>query len=177
MDLPIGIYAIGNEGFPVPSKEDIDEKSTGSRKISVFKQIPVFARWLIISAFIILMGLSFYFVKDILTGPIIFNPSPKSIAVLPFVNLSADPGQEYFSDGITEDILNHLSKISGLEVKSRTSTLQYKETEKTIPAIGRELDVANILEGSIRKDGNKIRIVAQLIDVKGDVHICPLKML
>jgi len=171
VDLPIGIYAIGNEGFPIPTREDIDEKSTGSKKISLLKQVPPFARWLIISAFIILMGLSFYFVKDILTGPIIFNPSPKSIAVLPFVNLSADPGQEYFSDGITEDILNHLSKISGLEVKSRTSTLQYKETEKTIPAIGRELDVANILEGSIRKDGNKIRIVAQLIDVKGDVHI------
>lgn len=171
VDLPVGIYAIGNEGFPIPSKDDIDERSTGSRKISLIKQVPPFARWLIISALIILIGFSFYFVKDILSGPVDFNPSPKSIAVLPFVNLSADQGQDYFSDGITEDILNHLSKISGLEVKSRTSTLQYKKTEKTIPAIGMELDVANILEGSIRKEGNKIRIVAQLIDVKKDIHI------
>jgi TolB-like protein/Flp pilus assembly protein TadD len=95
----------------------------------------------------------------------------KSIAVLPFVNFSADEQQEYFSDGITEDILNQLSKIADLKVKSRTSVLRYKNTEKPIPEIGRELGVGNILEGSVRKSGNKVRIVAQLINVTTDEQI------
>ena len=95
----------------------------------------------------------------------------KTIAVLPFINMSDDPEQEYFSDGITEDILNHLSKIADLSVKSRTSTLQYKGSTKPIPEIGDELSVDAILEGSVRKAGNTVRIVAQLIDAKTDIHI------
>jgi len=95
----------------------------------------------------------------------------KSIAVLPFENMSGDPEQEYFSAGITEDILNHLSKIADLSVKSRTSTLQYRDRTKSIPEIGDELGVDVILEGSVRKAGNKVRIVAQLIDVKSDIHM------
>jgi adenylate cyclase len=95
----------------------------------------------------------------------------KSVAVLPFKNMSNDPEQEYFSDGITEDILNHLSKISNLRVKSRTSTLQYKNSTITIPEIGNELGVDVIIEGSVRKEGNSVRIVAQLIDVETDEHI------
>jgi TolB-like protein/Tfp pilus assembly protein PilF len=157
--------------LPIPDREYIDKIASGSKRLSYFKQIPTFARWLIILAFVIIIGLSYYLIQQFIPVNANFNPSPKSIAVLPFINMSQDPGQEYFSDGITEDILNHLSKISGLEVKSRTSTLQYKETPKPIPDIGRELDVANILEGSVRKEGNKVRIVAQLIDVKNDVHI------
>jgi len=93
-----------------------------------------------------------------------------SIAVIPFANLSNDEEQEYFSDGITEDILNHLAKIEDLRVKSRTSTLQYKKTTKTIPEIGSELGVGYILEGSVRKAGNQVRIMAQLIDVQSDEH-------
>ena len=95
----------------------------------------------------------------------------KSIAVLPFTNLSGDPEQEYFSDGITDDILNHLSKIHDLRVKSRTSTLKYKNTQTSIGKIGEELEVATILEGTVRKSGNKIRVVAQLIDVNTDEHL------
>jgi TolB-like protein/Tfp pilus assembly protein PilF len=95
----------------------------------------------------------------------------KSIAVLPFENMSGDPEQEYFSAGITEDILNHLSKIADLSVKSRTSTLQYRDRTKSISEIGDELGVDVILEGSVRKAGNKVRIVAQLIEVKSDIHM------
>lgn len=95
----------------------------------------------------------------------------KSIAVIPFTNMNNDPDQDYLSDGVAEDILNHLVKIKDLSVKSRTSTLQYKNTTRTIQDIGRELGVGSILEGSVRKVGDKLRIVVQLIDVKTDVHL------
>jgi len=171
VDLPLGIYAISNKGLPIPNKEYIDKKASSSQKLSVLRKIPAFARWLVLMASIIIIGFSIYLVRQVFWGEAEFSPSPKSVAVLPFVNLSQDPEQEYFSDGITEDILNHLSKISGLEVKSRTSTLQYKDKVTPIPEIGRELEVANILEGSVRKEGNKIRIVAQLIDTQNDIHV------
>ena len=95
----------------------------------------------------------------------------KSIAVLPFENMNHDAEQDYFSNGIAEDILNHLTKISDLKVKSRTSTLQYKGTQKSITEIGEELSVANVVEGSVRRVGDKVRIVVQLIDAKTDVHL------
>lgn len=95
----------------------------------------------------------------------------KSIAVLPFTNMSADPENEYFSDGITEDIITQFTRIRDLTVISRTSVMQYKDTDKSLKAIGRELGVSTILEGSVRKAGNQVRIVAQLIDAKSDKHL------
>lgn len=95
----------------------------------------------------------------------------KSIAVLPLVNMSNDPDQEYFSDGLTEDILTQLSKIGELRVVSRTSIMRYKNTTKSIPEIGVELGVAHILEGSVRKYGDKVRISVQLIEAATDNHI------
>jgi TolB-like protein/Tfp pilus assembly protein PilF len=95
----------------------------------------------------------------------------RSIALIPFENMNHDPEQDYFSNGIAEDILNHLTKVSDLNVKSRTSTLQYKGTEKTIPQIGKELGVRNIVEGSVRRVGNQVRIVVQLIDAQTDNHL------
>ena len=88
----------------------------------------------------------------------------KSIAVLPFVNMSDDPDQVYFSDGIMEAILNHLTKIKDLKVISRTSMMQYRDTEKTIPQIAQELGVAYILEGGVQRYQDKVRIQAQLIE-------------
>jgi serine/threonine protein kinase/Tfp pilus assembly protein PilF len=95
----------------------------------------------------------------------------KSIAVLPFKNLSEDPGNEYFSDGITEDVIAQLAKIADLKVISRTSAMLYKNSEKSIKDIGKELNVAWILEGSVRRADNQVRIVAQLIDANKDVHL------
>ena len=94
-----------------------------------------------------------------------------SIAVLPFTNLSADKENEYFADGITEDILTQLSKIKSLEVISRTSIMQYKNTTKSMSQIAKELGVGTILEGSVRRGGNRVRITAQLIDANTDKHI------
>ncbi len=95
----------------------------------------------------------------------------KSIAVLPFDNLSENKENLYFSDGVTEDILTHLSQISDLRVISRTSSMRYRNTRKSIRQIGKELNVATILEGSVRRDKNKVRIVAQLIDANTDEHL------
>jgi TolB-like protein len=94
-----------------------------------------------------------------------------SIAVLPFVNMSADPEQEYFSDGISEEILNVLVRVDGLKVASRTSSFTYKGENLDIPEIARELKVGNIVEGSVRKSGNRVRITAQLIDTRDDRHL------
>ena len=93
-----------------------------------------------------------------------------SVAVLPFVNMSAGADTEYFSDGMTEEIINALTKIKNLKVTSRTSSFFFKNKNIPIPQIGRELHVSTILEGSVRLSGNKMRITAQLIDVADDVH-------
>jgi len=91
--------------------------------------------------------------------------------VLPFVNMSAEANQEYFSDGLSEELLNVLTKVDGLYVASRTSSFAFKGQEESISKIANALRVANILEGSVRKAGNKIRITAQLIDASTDVHL------
>jgi TolB-like protein len=93
------------------------------------------------------------------------------IAVLPFVSMSPDPNDEYFADGMTEEIISTVSGISGLDVISRTSIMRYKKTEKMVEEIGRELKAGSILEGSFRKAGNKIRVTTQLIDVAVDKHL------
>jgi len=95
----------------------------------------------------------------------------KSIAVLPFTNMSADPDNEYFSDGITEDILNRISKMPDLKVTSRTSVMHYKRSTRSIREIGEELGVATVLEGSVRRVGDRVRITAQLIDTRTDAHM------
>jgi len=95
----------------------------------------------------------------------------KSVAVLPFTNMSGNKEDEFFSDGITEDIIAQLSNIADLKVISRTSVMQYKNSNKSVRDIASELDVATILEGSVRRADNQVRIVAQLIDAASDRHI------
>ena len=98
-------------------------------------------------------------------------PDEPSIAILPFENLSRDPEQEYLGDGIAEDIITALSKIPELFVIARTSTFAYKGTAVKIQEVGRELGVAYVLEGSVRKAGNRVRITAQLIDAADGHHL------
>jgi serine/threonine-protein kinase len=98
-------------------------------------------------------------------------PAAASIAVLPFLNLSADTANEYFSDGVTEEIITALSQLKDLQVVSRSATFRYKGEDVDPRAVGAELGVATILEGSVRKEGDRIRIAAQLIDVNDGFHI------
>ena len=99
------------------------------------------------------------------------GPPSASIAVLPFADMSPDKDQDYFSDGISEELLNLLAKIPGLQVASRTSAFSFKGESVEIPEIARRLNVAHVLEGSVRKAGSQVRVTAQLIDARSDTHL------
>ncbi len=112
--------------------------------------------------------------KEALSEQVFTEPGEikeKSIIVLPFENISPDPDQEYFSDGLTEEIITDLSQIQSLRVISRNSSMMLKGTRKATKTIAKELNVQYVLEGSVRKAGNNLRIVAQLIDAKIDTHL------
>ena len=98
-------------------------------------------------------------------------PAIRSVAVLPLENLSGAPEQEYFADGLTESLITALAKIGGLRVISRTSIMQYKHAPKTLPQIARELNVDAVVEGSVRRDGDRVRITAELIEARTDQHL------
>ena len=99
------------------------------------------------------------------------HPLDKSIAVLPFSNFSADAQNAYFADGIQDDVLTNLAKISDLKVISRTSVMPYRGQAHNVREIGKALDVATILEGSVRREGNRVRVTVQLIDTSNDRHL------
>ena len=101
----------------------------------------------------------------------VYNPEPQSIAVLPFNNMSGDPEQEYFSDGISEDIITALCRVRGFFVIARNTTFTYKGRAVDVPSVARELGVRYVLEGSVRKAGNRLRITGQLIDGKSGSHL------
>jgi len=128
-------------------------------------------RWLI-AATIVLLGVlaaAFYFSRRPVQSNA--NVTDKSIAVLPFVNMSSDKEQEFFSDGISEELLNVLSKVPQLQVAARTSSFSFKGKQVEIPEIARQLHVANVLEGSVRKSGDQLRITAQLVRAAEGYHL------
>ncbi len=100
-----------------------------------------------------------------------FNPPPHSVAVLPFANMSGDKDQEYFSDGLTEELLNALSDINGLQVAARTSAFSFKGTNTDIATVARKLNVGAVLEGSVRRSSHTIRVTAQLINAVTGFHL------
>jgi adenylate cyclase len=93
------------------------------------------------------------------------------LAVLPFVNMSPDANDEYFADGMTEELIGQLSEVPGLKVIARTSVMSYKRKEKRLAEIGRELRVGSIIEGSVRRSGNRIRVTVQLVDARSEEHL------
>ena len=132
------------------------------------------AKKIYLSAFlVIIMGLVGYFLYQNLSGDKTAEPPKidRSIAVLPFKNLSAEDESQYFADGVMEAILNNLSRVGDLKVISRTSVQQFRGSNKTAPEIAAELGVAHLLEGSAQKYGDKVRITVQLIKAAEDEHI------
>lgn len=105
------------------------------------------------------------------TGPSSGNRAIGSIAVLPLKNLSGSPDEDYFAEGLTEELITELSKLSDLRVISRTSAMHYKDSQKTLPEIARELKVEAVVEGAAMRSGEQVRITAQLIEVATDAHI------
>lgn len=125
--------------------------------------------WLI--PLLILSALSFYFLKSRQKPETVPFPKIQSLAVLPLANLSGNREQDYFADGLTEALITNLAKIQALKVISRTSVMQYKATKKPLNEIASELKVDALVEGSVLRSGNRIRITAQLIDGKSDRHM------
>lgn len=163
------LFAIANNGLVIPDPKEIKGKL--KKKNETEAVIKKQKR----KNILIGMGLMFSIVALVLILGLRSQKkhqlSDLSIAVIPLNNMSTDEGSDVFTDGFTEDILTHLSKLKDLHVISRTSVMQYKGTNKTAPEIAKELGVAYILEGSIRKYGDQIRVSAQLIDAKTDEHI------
>jgi len=112
-----------------------------------------------------------FWISKHLAASTAFNPPPHSIAVLPFANMSGDKDQEYFSDGLTEELLNSLSEINELQVAARTSAFSFKGKDTDIGTIARKLNVGAVLEGSVRRSANTIRITAQLINAVTGFHL------
>ena len=108
---------------------------------------------------------------EALNKPTVARSNPRTVAVLPFLNLSADPENEYFADGITEDVIAQLSKIHALKVVSRTSVMPFKKRELGLREIGARLQAGTLLDGSVRRAGDRVRIVAQLVDAETDQHL------
>ena len=157
-------------GFPValvlawafeltPEGVKVDAAGVGSRRLFIG------AAALIVAAF------GWYFVGQAGLRGHAGEADPRSIAVLPFVNMSADPNQEFFSDGIAEELLNRLAQSPELKVAARTSAFQFKGKNLDVADIGRQLKVSHVLEGSVRRDGSQLRITAQLIDTATGYHL------
>ena len=104
-------------------------------------------------------------------APTAVSPEIKSLAVLPLENLSGDPAQEYFADGMTEALINNLARIRALRVISRTSVMRYKGSQKSLPEIARELNVDAVIEGTVQRSGGRVRVTAQLIHPATDAHL------
>jgi TolB-like protein len=136
------------------------------------KRLVVLFSVLLIVCFIVIIGLFLFNVTDSKNGSKVDKDLIKSIAVLPFQNYSGDPNQEYMSDGLTDEIINHLYKIASFDkVVSLSTVLTYKGTDKRLPQVAEEVDVNYILEGTYKKIGDSVRVTAQLIEPKNDKHL------
>ena len=170
--LPVALffswsYEITPQGLKKTAEVDADASMTHStgRKLD----------FIIIGALVLALGYFVWERQQQPTAPLQETaegtPAFKAIAVLPFVNLSNDPEQEFFSDGISEELLNVLAKVEGLRVTSRTSAFAFKGKDTPIPEIAAALGVQYVLEGSVRRGAGQVRITAQLIDVETDSHL------
>ncbi|MBT4034867.1 MAG: hypothetical protein HOB84_08940 [Candidatus Marinimicrobia bacterium] len=178
------VFGLLIAGFPVAAAlawsfqftSDGLRRSPQSGEKQTAKEKPLTSNVIIIVLLGVLLGFQVY--------PTLFGGGPestsdssvsqldeKSVAVLPFTNFSSSEEDAYFADGIHDDILTQLSKIRDLRVISRTTMIKYKKTEKSIQEIAKEIGVANLLEGSVRRAGDQVRIVAQLINAKTDEHL------
>jgi TolB-like protein/Flp pilus assembly protein TadD len=156
----------------VPGQMAAMAVQTGGNSLRARRALPAATATLILAALVVVVAVRWWGARQVgvspprvaaaVTGPL-FSPPLHSVAVLPFVNLSGDEDQEYFSEGLTEELLNSLAAIDGLQVAARTSSFSFKE-HPDVAAVGRKLNVAAILEGSVRRSGSTVRIAAQLIN-------------
>jgi TolB-like protein/class 3 adenylate cyclase/Flp pilus assembly protein TadD len=159
ISAPMNIYCIQ---LPWVKERDLEKEINKNFNVTIKKSL----RYALPLTFIILL-LLIYFLSPVEDN----GEMQKRIAVLPFVNISKESEDDYFTDGITEEIISNLAKISGLDVIARTSIMKYKNTNLDVSQIGSELRVGTVLEGSVRTADNKTRITVQLIDVPTQKHL------
>lgn len=168
----------GQKGSVFAYENELDRwlHSRGSGETAAKTDAPASAereRWLITASLVTLVLIAAVAIL-LLRGSLRSTPAPaaeRSLAVLPMVNLSGDSSQDYFADGFTEELTTELAQVRALRVISRTSTMIYKGSKKSTPQIARELHAKYILEGSVARDGPRVRVIAQLIDAATDLHI------
>lgn len=160
---PMEVFALANPGFAVPKREEMQGKlKLPQKKSSTFK-------WIAGIALLAIASFSIWFVKG--QKESLGTATDQSIAVLAFVDMSQAKDQEYFSDGLSENVIDLLAKVPSLKVIGRTSSFSFKGRNEDLRLIGEKLGAANILEGSVQKDGNKLRVTAQLIRVADGFHL------
>jgi TolB-like protein/Tfp pilus assembly protein PilF len=159
----VNLYAepLGNGAVPQKFQQ---ARPTPARRSS--------AGWVAALAVIVLLGAVFFLFMRKPTQPVVAAIADKSIAVLPFENLSEEKANAFFTEGVQDEILTHLARIADLKVISRTSVMQYKSgAPRNLRKIGEELGVARVVEGSVQRAANKVRVIAQLIDARSDAHL------
>jgi TolB-like protein/DNA-binding winged helix-turn-helix (wHTH) protein/Tfp pilus assembly protein PilF len=174
---PRFIETVPRLGFKfIADVENIDSKSTEegpiSKKPFIKSKYTLSKRIVLRRTILGIFLISFVLLLILWGSKFIFNSHPKtdSIVVLPLINISGDPELEYFADGMTEELTVYLSRISNLQVISRTSAMNYKQTNKSLPQIASELNVDMAIEGSVLRDSNRVRIIVQLIQARTDKH-------
>jgi TolB-like protein/DNA-binding winged helix-turn-helix (wHTH) protein/Tfp pilus assembly protein PilF len=155
--------------FIIPVEWETQPQPPRKRRIAGWALQALATAGVVIVAIVVAAASYLYFGHKKPAGPA--TPPITSLAVLPLENLSHDPEQEYFTDGMTEELITNLSKIGALRVISRTSVMQYKGARKSLPQIARELKVDGIIEGSVLRSGSRVRITAQLINAQTDQHL------
>jgi adenylate cyclase len=159
VEEPMEVFALTNQGLKVPKREEM------SGKLKEIKQKSNRRKWMVLTAIVALVVAGFFLYKARMHNAV-FTGSERTIAVLPFENTGSDKSEEYISDGITQDVISSLSKISSLQkVIGWISVRSFKKTSKSLKQIADELDVAAILSGTIEKEDQKTRIRAELIEV------------
>ena len=159
---PLQVFALTNPGLSVPHRKSMEGKLAPKR---TFKKV------VLVSLLLIVFVAAGFYYKNLIPNKSASRPKDKSIAVLPFTDMSPAKDQEYFSDGLSEELITALAKIPDLKVAGRTSSFSYKGINKNLETIGNELRVSTILEGSLRKSGNQLRITAQLINTDDGFNI------
>ena len=165
----VEVFALANAGFPVPKREEMMGKLKAEQTGSSTKTIN-WRKWTAIASILMLALLGGYLLIKNAGTPAPSEPD-RSIAVLPFQNLSADEDNRFFCDGVMEAVLNHLSRIEGLTVIERGSVERYANAPQNVPAIAKELGVASILQGSVQRQGNQVRISARLVSGKNGAQL------
>ena len=167
VDQPMEVFALANEGLNVPKKETME----GKLKTALTKNNKTVWRKIIAAASIVLLLAAGFFIYSMFLRKSGFTGKEKSIAVLPFANMSSDKENEYFSDGLTEEINTRLSKIAAIKVIAPNSAKSFKDSKKSFKEIAEELGVSSLLKGSVRRSENDIRITTQLIDANTQEQI------